>query len=271
MKINLMTTAALGLLLSASCFAAPAGAPAGSTGLCKDGSYYSGADKKGACRGHKGVKDWFGDSSATPAAKADKKADTKAEKKAAKAEAKADKAEVKAAMPAAEKAKPAAAPMTPTAANTPVPAGATGLCKDGSYYSGAEKKGACRGHKGIQDWYGAAAPVAAPAAAPTAPAAKPATPTATAPMAAPAKPAAPVPAATASVATPTKTVAAPIAKATTAPAASGGEGMVWANSDSKVYHCSTSRWYGKTKKGEYMTEAHATAQGIRPDHGKTCK
>ena len=27
--------------------AAPAGAPAGSTGVCKDGSYYSGAVKKG--------------------------------------------------------------------------------------------------------------------------------------------------------------------------------------------------------------------------------
>src|SRR5579864_2920752 len=46
----------------------PAGAPAGTTGLCNDGSYWSGATKKGACHGHKGVKEWYGSASAaTPA------------------------------------------------------------------------------------------------------------------------------------------------------------------------------------------------------------
>ena len=46
---------------------APAGAPAGTTGQCNDGSWYSGATKKGACRGHKGVKEWYGATDAAPA------------------------------------------------------------------------------------------------------------------------------------------------------------------------------------------------------------
>lgn len=46
--------------------------------------------------------------------------------------------------------------------------------------------------------------------------------------------------------------------------------QVWVNTDSKVYHCSGDRWYGKTKHGSYMTELQAQAQGARPDHGKAC-
>lgn len=53
-------TASALLLASASAFAQlPSGAPAGSTGACKDGSYTTNATKKGACAGHKGVKDWY--------------------------------------------------------------------------------------------------------------------------------------------------------------------------------------------------------------------
>ena len=35
------------------------------------------------------------------------------------------------------------------------------------------------------------------------------------------------------------------------------------DSASKVYHCPSDRWYGKTKAGEYMTEADTKAKGDR--------
>jgi len=32
------------------------------------------------------------------------------------------------------------------------------MCKDGTFYSGATKQGACKGHKGVKEWYGALPP-----------------------------------------------------------------------------------------------------------------
>jgi hypothetical protein len=52
--------------------------------------------------------------------------------------------------------------------------------------------------------------------------------------------------------------------------APGGKGQVWVNTGSNVYHCPGTRWYGKTKRGAYMSEAEAKGQGARPDHGKPC-
>jgi hypothetical protein len=128
------------------------------------------------------------------------------------------------------------------------PAGSTGLCKDGSYTSNDTKKGACAGHKGVKDWFGETT-----AAAASTKAVAPAT------TAAPAAAKAGLPAA--------KTTA---ATSGTAPAAGGGPGQVWVNTSSKVYHCAGTKYYGKTKQGEYMTEAAAKAAGAHADHGKAC-
>ena len=132
------------------------------------------------------------------------------------------------------------------------PAGTTGLCNDGSYWTGASKSGACRGHKGVKTWYASAgAPAAAPAAA--APAAPP-----------PPKAAAPAPAPLSSGKSTAPTVT------RTTPAPGGGPGMVWLNTSSNVYHCPGTKYYGTTKAGAYMTESAAKAKGAHADAGKPC-
>lgn len=212
-------------MVAPSAFAASDG---GYSATCKDGTAWTGATKRGACRGHKGVKSWNGGAGASAAAEPETKA-AKHERKS-RAERKSE-----AAMATANAA-PAAAPAAAGAVSA--------MCKDGTSWSGAAKRGACRGHKGVKSWGDEAASAPAPANAPAA---------------------APMP-----VSRRAETRTASTGGAMGAPAPGGGAGKVWVNSESKTYHCQGTKWYGTTKHGEYMTEAQAKSQGYHADHGKVC-
>ena len=213
----------IGLLaVQAGSAQAPAGAPSGSTGLCKDGTYYTGANKQGACRGHKGVKQWWGgeSSASTPA----------------------------------RTAKTKSAPVSmPTTSRSGAPAGSTGLCNDGTYYTGANKQGACRGHKGVKEWWGGES---SKSSAPEHMAS-----TRSAPMAA-----SPAPSQSVGPASSHRTSSSSIAAAP-----GGSASLVWLNSDSNVYHCYGTQWYGKTKTGAYMSESEARSKGAHPSNNRPCK
>jgi hypothetical protein len=139
------------------------------------------------------------------------------------------------------------------------PAGATGICKDGTYSMAAAKSGACRGHKGVQTWYASAA---AAAPAPTAAVGK--TEAMPAPTPGASSPAAPVPTPAAKRLSPAQAAAAKTA------APGGGPGLVWLNTASNVYHCYGDAFYGKTKAGAYMSEADAKAKGGHGVRGQSC-
>ena len=47
------------------------------------------------------------------------------------------------------------------------------------------------------------------------------------------------------------------------PAPGGGHGLVWVNTESHIYHKESSRFYGKTKQGKYVSEADAIKEGDR--------
>lgn len=118
----------------------------------------------------------------------------------------------------------------PTVSSAAPSTSVSAVCKDGTSYSGATLKGACRGHGGINKKAASKASAASGSSAAAAPAAAP-----------------------------------------VAPAAGGGAGKVWVNNNTKVYHCPSDKYYGKTKNGAYMTEADAKAKGFHADHGKACQ
>jgi hypothetical protein len=163
------------------------------------------------------------------------------------------------------------------------PAGAIAQCKDGTYFTGTSHKGACKGHQGVKEWLDKTASSTSSTAATTESTTSKKSKskaTDTTGAAAPAATAAATPAATpAPAAAPAMTKKPPTAASTPTPPtpasqiqqkAGGGAGKVWVNSSSKVYHCQGDEWYGKTKEGEYMTEAAAKAAGNHASLGKDC-
>jgi len=143
---------------------------------------------------------------------------------------------------------------TVPAAWAQAPAGSTGQCKDDTYTTSPTKRGACRGHKGVKEWYASEKSTAKSEAA--------------ASKGAKSAEAKDEMKQTPSASTqPTKSAA---ATPRSQPAPGGGAGKVWVNTATNVYHCSGTRWYGKTKQGEYMTEGEAKAKGAHADHGKAC-
>jgi hypothetical protein len=118
------------------------------------------------------------------------------------------------------------------------------MCKDGTFYSGESHRGACSRHKGVKQWLDT-------------PPAKVAANNATPPASVNPRPQAQSPRPEPQASPPSPT--------------SLDSTKVWVNLASKVYHCANDRWYGKTKKGEYLPEAEAKAHGFRPDHGKGCQ
>lgn len=125
---------AIGGMLAATVMASPLAAQASAkpavTGKCKDGTTTTAKIKSGACSSHGGLATWTGG--------------------AAKAGDSVKTTMSSAPKPAAKSA-PAVKDTTPSK-SAAGPAGATGLCNDGSYTKAAHRTGACSKHGGVKQW-----------------------------------------------------------------------------------------------------------------------
>jgi hypothetical protein len=180
-------------------------------------------------------------------------------------------------------AEPTAAPAaTPSAATTPAPSPTSAapsqktakMCQEEWRANKAAYQAGGIAEKAYVDKCRAGETVAVPAAPEPAtgapaltPASAPASKPVVTPSGAPAKPApATKPAPTAAAA---PTGANEFAAEAQAKARCPTDTVVWANLESKVYHFSGGKSYGTTKKGAYMCEKDAVAQGVRAAKNET--
>jgi gas vesicle protein len=140
--------------------------PADATAQCKDGSYTTAANRRGACAGHGGVKTWYAGEKTKAAAK-DAKEDTKDAAKSTKRAAKdVGKATKDVAKDVGDKSKDVAKDVAKgtkgvakdvkddiKAKPSNAPEDATAKCKDGTYSHSKTHRGACSGHGGVAEWY----------------------------------------------------------------------------------------------------------------------
>ncbi len=138
------------------------GQAAAHTAKCKDGTFYDGTSKRGACSKHGGVGEWMAKTATAPA-----KGTTNQTVKTPAAPPTATAPATKPA-PAPKTTAPAPAPKTAAApAPAPAPAApaakavapasnaavdATAECKDGSYSHSKHRSGTCARHGGVKQW-----------------------------------------------------------------------------------------------------------------------
>lgn len=123
------------------------------------------------------------------------------------------------------------------------PADATGRCGDGGYTVAATSLGACSQHGGLQSWWGLRTdrllrpPLASVASAPQ------------------------------SHRAPVGVDTRPIQQE--APRAATTD-SVWINTRSMIYHCSGSRYFGRTAQGRFVREVEAIEAGARAAYNRAC-
>jgi hypothetical protein len=139
--------------------------PKGATAKCKDGTYSTATSKQGMCSSHGGVAQLVSARRSATTRTATGSATTTSSAKAAPtrrtrsqaASASPSRAPVTASRTATARttapAKTAAAQELPTvAAPAGAPAGATAMCKDGTYSTSKVHTGACSHHGGVREW-----------------------------------------------------------------------------------------------------------------------